>query len=117
MAKDTAPKEDAPKEETQFYKPIDESQPLGTVENRFPSNIPLAKVRPGASRPNYSEFSGEYTRASDGEVYALAVVENDPLGRTHKAINSLHYWEGTEDQFKKEFPQPDETDEKAEDKT
>jgi hypothetical protein len=79
---------------------------LGTAENRFPSNIPVAKERPpaGASvRPPYSEYEGEYTRASDGEVYALAVVESDPLERTHKAMNTLHYWEGTEAQFKKEF--------------
>lgn len=94
MAKDTSPKK---------YVPIDESKPLGSAENRFTSNIPVAQPASASTRPPYSEYSGEYTRATDNEVYALAVVEHDPLGRTHKAMNTVHYWEGTEAQFKKEF--------------
>lgn len=103
----TTSSKDTPKAaEQKYYEPIDDSKPLGTAENRFPSNIPVATPLPAANvsvRPAYSEYKGEYTRASDGEVYALAVVESDPLERTHKAINTAHYWEGTEAQFKKEF--------------
>ena len=73
-------------------------------EPRFPSNIPVVEPEKasgvaGSIRPAIKDYKGKYTRASDGEVYALAVVESDPLGRTHKAMNSAHSWEGTERQF------------------
>jgi hypothetical protein len=71
-------------------------------------NIPQIEGSPldlpgAASRPPVSEFSGTYTKIDDKEDYALAVVEDDPMGRTHKALNSLHYWEGTREQFRAAF--------------
>lgn len=73
------------------------------VEPRYPDNIPVVEPKPGTVHPELEDYEGEYTRASDGEVYALAVVENDPLGRTHKALNTAHFWEGTERDFLVEF--------------
>jgi hypothetical protein len=75
----------------------------------LPRNIPrvdestdnLPKV-PGDQPPN-TAYSGSYTKQSDGEEYALAVVEDDPNGRTHKAKNSLHFWEGTKAEFRAQF--------------
>jgi len=72
-------------------------------EPRFPDNIPVVEPKPGTVHPDLEDYKGKYTRKSDGEVYALAVVEDDPNGRTHKAINNVHYWEGTEHQFAMEF--------------
>lgn len=69
---------------------------------RFPDNIPVVPPPKGA-RPAYDAYEGKYTRKSDGEPYALAIVEDDPLGRTHKAINNVHSWEGTEAEFKAAF--------------
>jgi hypothetical protein len=74
-----------------------------TDEPRFPSNIPVVQPPGATTRPKLEDYEGKYTRISDGEVYALAVVEADPLGRTHKAINTLHFWEGTKSQFEKAF--------------
>jgi hypothetical protein len=74
----------------------------------LPPNIP--RVDPKTSNlpqvqsfPPDSEFSGAYTKISDGEDYALAVVENDPLERSHKAKNSVHTWEGTKSEFRDQF--------------
>lgn len=74
----------------------------------WPDNIPVAQESvstgtAGSVRPKLEDYDGEYIRKSDGETYALAVVEDDPSGKTHNAINTLHFWEGTEEQFKVEF--------------
>lgn len=37
------------------------------------------------------------------EPYKLKIVEDDPHGQTHQAINQEHYWSGTEEQFKAQF--------------
>lgn len=75
----------------------------------LPSNIPkVSKEEPlGGAEPTppADEFTlGTFKRKSDGEEYALAVVPMNPLnGRTHRLMNSLHYWEGTEQQFITDF--------------
>ncbi len=72
----------------------------------LPKNIPQVEKKDGPAGgviPKVEEFKGKYTRRSDGEEYALAVVHGDINGRTHKLMNSEHYWEGTYEQFKKEF--------------
>jgi hypothetical protein len=67
------------------------------------SDISASNIPQVGNRPDVSKFSGSYTKASDGEEYALAVVDDDPLGRTHKALNSMHYWEGTKAEFREQF--------------
>lgn len=72
----------------------------------LPKNIPVVEKKDGPGGgviPKHEDFKGKYVRSSDGETYALAVVPGDINGRTHKAMNSEHYWEGTYEQFKKEF--------------
>lgn len=71
------------------------------VEATASSNIPSALY---PAQPADKDFNkGVYTQISSGEEFALAVVDNDPLGRTHKAKNSLHYWEGTAAEFRQQF--------------
>ena len=47
------------------------------------------------------EFTeGNFIRKSDNEEYALATVRQNGLSdRTHRLMNTAHYWEGTEAQF------------------
>lgn len=96
---------------TAMVQPISHPAPLVAdpgSELKGEKNIPQVEgtaldVPGAASRPAVSEFSGTYTKVDDGEDYALAVVDNDPMGRTHHALNSLHYWAGTKDQFRAQF--------------
>lgn len=56
-----------------------------------------------ATLPRPEDYKGEYVKNDDGETYGLAIIENDPLGRTHKLQNDVHFWEGTKDEFKQQF--------------
>lgn len=38
-----------------------------------------------------------------GEEFALAIHEPDTYGRTHSCKNSLHFWQGNEDEFDAAF--------------
>ncbi len=46
------------------------------------------------------KYSGVYIKSDDGEPYALAVVKDAPGGRTHFAKNNIHFWNGTETDFR-----------------
>lgn len=59
-------------------------------------------VVPGSALPD-GAYSGVYINNQDGEPYALAVVRDDPEGKTHKAKNNVHFWEGTAQEFKDRF--------------
>ncbi len=48
-----------------------------------------------------------YENLRDGELYALEIVEGDPHGKTHKARNEAHFWEGTMAEFKASFDRVD----------
>jgi hypothetical protein len=48
-----------------------------------------------------------YENLLDGELYALEIVENDPYGKTHKARNETHFWEGAQAEFKASFDRAD----------
>lgn len=80
-----------------------------TLEKTAPKNIPRApqaqSLGGAEPTPPMDKFTeGTFVRKSDGEEYALAVVPMNPLnGRTHRAMNTAHYWEGTEEQFVKAF--------------
>lgn len=53
-----------------------------------------------------SDYKDGKFKNSAGEEFQLKIVEDDELGRTHKLKNKEHFWEGTKDQFKKEFEKP-----------
>lgn len=84
-----------------------------TLEKTAPKNIPRApqsqSLGGAEPTPPMDKFTeGTFVRKSDGEEYALAVVPANPLnGRTHRAMNTAHYWEGTEEQFVKAFTKKD----------
>jgi hypothetical protein len=100
-----------PEEKTKLVQPVSPATAPEPQNQDYPSNIP--QVAGGAnanipsvlnpSQPKDSEFKGNYKKTDSGEPYALAVVSDDALGRTHKAKNSLHYWEGTAQEFKNQF--------------
>lgn len=58
---------------------------------------------PGDAPKDEDYTDGVFTRTSDGEDYALAIHEPDTYGKTHSAKNSRHFWQGTKEEFKKEF--------------
>lgn len=47
--------------------------------------------------------AGLFKKKSDGETYALCKRGPDSIDRTHHLKNSLHYWHGTEADFKDQF--------------
>jgi hypothetical protein len=51
------------------------------------------------SRKNRMDFP----LAGDGEIYSLAVVPDDPRENTHKARCEGYFWEGNEQEFRKQF--------------
>jgi len=75
----------------------------------FPPNIPAGEADKGvagSALPPAEDFTeGEYQNGGmyAGETFALSIVEDDRLGRTHKCLNTTHYWEGDEAAFRKEF--------------
>ena len=89
----------------------EEKAEAAKFENAAPKNIPRADEGAdpahvavgGGPSPELEDFEGKYRRKSDGELYALAIVPDDRIGRTHKATNTAHYWEGTEAQFREQF--------------
>jgi len=84
-----------------------------TLDKTAPKNIPRApqaQSTGGAEpTPPMEKFTeGPFKRKSDGEEYALAIVQMNPLnGRTHRAMNTAHYWEGTLEQFLAAFTNKD----------
>lgn len=83
--------------------------PVKTFAETAPPNIPKVKeaisLAGAEPTPPAEDFTqGEFIRKSDGEKYALAVVKLTTLSdRTHRLMNTLHYWEGTEQQFIESF--------------
>jgi hypothetical protein len=72
------------------------------------SNIPFVErkelVLPNSHPlPPDSAYTGRYRNRDDGELYASAIVENDPLGRSRKCKNTVHFWEGSEKEFNLAF--------------
>jgi hypothetical protein len=83
-------------------------QPMAPAPAAFPSNIPkvegksnLPQVSDGT--PKDEDYSGSYTKIDDGEEYALAVVADAAMNRTHFAKNSVHSWNGTKEEFRTQF--------------
>lgn len=87
-----------------------------TLAETAPPNIPRPPGSPGgpnppvtlggaAPTPPMDQFTcGKFRRKSDGEEYALAIVPDNSLNsRTHRLMNTSHYWEGTETQFIEAF--------------
>lgn len=82
-------------------------------DNELPKNIPVIEKKDGPSgsvRLNPEDFDdGVYVSKSmyAGEEFALGIAPDDRLGRTHKAMNNTHYWEGTESEFRNSFTEKD----------
>lgn len=54
--------------------------------------------------PKDDEYNkGIFRSHADGELYALAIVENDPLGRNYKLKNTAHFSELSESEFRIAF--------------
>ena len=51
------------------------------------------------------EFSGRYIHTATRELYQLAVVPVSEVRqkRTHLAKSATHFWDGTEEDFKRTF--------------
>lgn len=93
---DSAPKGDVDsdtQEKTGHDQPIIRSNPVA----------PSVKNESNVTQPDVKDYKGSYVKNDDGEEYALAIVESDPLGKTHKLRNEAHFWEGTKDEFKAQF--------------
>lgn len=60
-----------------------------------------APVQPGEVMPE--KYSGIYINKNDGEPYGKAVIADEPNGRTHFAKNTVHFWNGTEEEFNQTF--------------
>jgi len=91
MNKDKATSEAHAK--TGHDEPVTRSLPL----------TPSTKNEPALVMPKPEDYKGSYTQNGTGEEFGLAVVESDPLGKTHKLRNDEHFWEGTKDEFKAQF--------------
>lgn len=82
----------------------DAADHIDKAENNLPEGVKNdLPDGPSDSMPSNSEFSGRYTMKGSDEEFALAVVENDPRGRTHKLKNKVHFWEGSEQEFRLNF--------------
>jgi hypothetical protein len=68
--------------------------PKGVEVDELPNPEPALKN---------ADFKGRYKSKADGEVYALAIVKDDPRKRTHKLKNTVHFWEGSEEEFRAQF--------------
>ncbi len=90
------------------------TQPPEPLPPLIPSPLPIIKKEEDApsarqlgDAPREEEYSGLFVHIHDdpmkGEEFALAVVSDDPRGRTHFARNSIHMWNGTEEEFKLQF--------------
>lgn len=56
------------------------------------------------------KIRGKFKRKSDGELYELTVSPPHPItGRTHKAVNAVHTWEGSQMDFPRDFTKEDGT--------
>lgn len=82
----------------------DAADHIDKAENNLPEGVKNdLPDGPSDSMPSNSEFSGRYTMKGSDEEFALAVMENDPRGRTHKLKNKVHFWEGSEQEFRLNF--------------
>ena len=74
-----------------------------------PTPIPKVEPKPidervAPSAPTDDQFTGGlFVKTSDQEEYALCIHEPDSAERTHTLKNSIHFWQGTKEQFKAQF--------------
>lgn len=91
----------------------DDTKPVTTkplpppAESPLPVAESLARVADSdPAQPFDHEFTdGRFLKrtGTPGEEYALCVHPPNAYGLTHSAKNTLHFWQGTEDQFRLEF--------------
>lgn len=63
------------------------------------ANIPVV----ADEQPPVADYKGVFVNKFDGEKYAQCIRLDDPRGKTHKMLNSAHFWEGTETEFRLTF--------------
>jgi hypothetical protein len=68
-----------------------------------PHPLRTATGTPSQKPTDLDEYEGSFIYTATGEEFGLKKVEDDPHERTHHLKNEHHYWEGTEDEFKKDF--------------
>lgn len=67
------------------------------------SKLPQSRVTE-SNAPTDDKFTeGTFIHAGQQEPYALATHEPDAYGRTHSLKNTLHFWQGTKEEFNKFF--------------
>lgn len=76
-----------------------------------PANIPTVKLPEPASirylgqPPENESYKGSFVNRMDGEKYALATLPEKEVEnkKTHFAKNNVHFWNGTEAEFRELF--------------
>jgi len=78
---------------------------LGGTIPKVEPKLPL-EVRTFGQPPADKEYTkGIWTNKNDGEKYALATLEESAVenNKTHFAKNNVHFWNGTEAEFRATF--------------
>lgn len=70
------------------------------------SELQETQVSEDSAKPK--KMRGKYKRKSDGELYELTISPPNAItGRTHKAVNEIHTWEGVSMDFARDFTKED----------
>lgn len=80
-----------------------EHAPIEEISETESANAAIVSNKP-------KKYKEKFKRKSDGELYELTVSVPHPLhGRTHKAVNEVHTWEGESLDFAHAFTKADGT--------
>lgn len=83
----------------------DEASGNQSVSNKL-QGIPEVEALPAPAQAGEKipeKYSGTYINSVDGEPYGMAVIDDEPHGRTHFAKNTVHFWQGTKEEFNQIF--------------
>lgn len=84
----------------------DPNAPTATTEDI--SGLPDVKQRDASKeivevQPAAADYTGTYECKRDGLIYALAIKEDNIRGKAYHARNKGFFWEGTKEEFEKQF--------------
>ena len=82
-----------------------------SAKPKAPVPIPQVEAKPVVLPSDLRVTDADYTHGLflnrlDGELYAVAKLAEDINDRIFKAKNSVHFWEGNEDEFRATFEKP-----------
>lgn len=77
------------------FIPDPESREPGKMKQVGPQKVDVSGYDEGSFK--------KIGEPEEAEPYKLKIVEDDPHGQTHRAINQEHFWSGTAEQFKAQF--------------